>query len=360
MINPDPQFWANRNVLVTGHTGFKGSWLNVWLDALGANVTGYSLEPPTDPAMFDLLSLHERGDSMIGDIRNLDRLSDAVRNAAPSIIFHLAAQSLVRTSYDDPLDTYTTNVIGTANLLQAARSVPDLDAVVVVTSDKCYADRGDKRHHTEQDAMGGHDPYSSSKGCAELVTAAFRSSYFADARGSSKPVPIATTRAGNVIGGGDWATDRLIPDIVRAFGAKQPVRIRNPHAVRPWQHVLEPLSGYLVLAERLCEVGMEYANGWNFGPLESDARPVGWIVERLAEVWGSGFEWTIDEGDHPRESDFLMLDINKAQTDLGYTPRVDLAQALVWVAEWYDAYFAQRDLLDFTKNQIDRFEELVR
>lgn len=360
MINPDPQFWANRNVLITGHTGFKGSWLSVWLDALGANVTGYSLEPPTKPAMFELLSLHERGNSIIGDVRDLDGLSAAVRAAAPSVIFHLAAQSLVRTSYEDPLDTYTTNVIGTANLLQAARSAPALEAVVVVTSDKCYADRGDKRHHVEQDAMGGHDPYSSSKGCAELVTAAFRSSYFDKAGASSRPVPIATTRAGNVIGGGDWATDRLIPDIVRAFVAKKPVRIRNPHAVRPWQHVLEPLSGYLLLAERLCMDGTRYADGWNFGPLESDARPVGWIVEQLASVWGARFEWTVDDGDHPHESDFLMLDIAKAQAELSYSPRVDLAQALVWVAEWYDAYLAQQDLLDFTKNQIGRFEELGR
>ena len=360
MINPDPQFWANRKVLITGHTGFKGSWLSMWLGSLGARVTGYSLEPPSKPAMFELLSLDDQMDSVIGDIRDLDRLADTVQTSEPSVIFHLAAQSLVRPSYEDPLGTYTTNVIGTANLLEVARSARDLDAVVVVTSDKCYADRGDKRHHVEQDPMGGHDPYSSSKGCAELVTSAFRSSYFEKAGASSRPVPIATTRAGNVIGGGDWATDRLIPDIVRSFGAHEPVRIRNPHAVRPWQHVLEPLGGYLVLAERLCTDGMAYADAWNFGPLESDARPVGWIVEQLATVWGSGFEWTIDDGDHPHESGFLMLDIAKAQAELHYSPRLDLAKALVWVAEWYDAYLRQRDLLESTNSQIARFEELLR
>lgn len=359
MINPDPQFWADRKVLITGHTGFKGSWLSAWLGALGARVTGYSLEPPTQPAMFELLSLHERVDSIMGDIRDLDRLAKIVRATKPSVIFHLAAQSLVRTSYKDPLETYTTNVIGTANLLQAARSAPDLDAVVVVTSDKCYADSGDERRYVEQNPMGGHDPYSSSKGCAELVTSAFRSSYFDEAAGGS-PLPIATARAGNVLGGGDWATDRLIPDIVRSFGAGEPVRIRNPHSVRPWQHVLEPLSGYLVLAERLCAYGMTYANAWNFGPMEADARPVGWIVEQLAAVWGAGFEWTTDDGDHPHESGFLMLDITKAQTDLSYSPRLDLTDALVWVAEWYAAYLAQRDLLDFTNNQIARFQALAR
>lgn len=359
MINPDPQFWANRKVLITGHTGFKGSWLTAWLRALGASVTGYSLEPPTKPAMFELLSLRQHIDNVIGDIRNLDRLSAAVRSAEPNVVFHLAAQSLVRPSYEDPIDTYTTNVIGTANLLEAARSASDLDAIVVVTSDKCYADRGDKRHHAEDDPMGGHDPYSSSKGCAELVTAAFRSSYLDKTGTEARPVPIATARAGNVIGGGDWATDRLIPDIVRSITAHRPVRIRNPHAIRPWQHVLEPLSGYLVLAERLCADGDTYAGAWNFGPLESDARTVGWIVERLASVWGEGFTWNIDHGDHPRESDFLMLDITKAQAELSYSPRVDLEKALAWVAEWYDAFSLRGDLMTLTERQIAGFTELA-
>jgi CDP-glucose 4,6-dehydratase len=360
MINPDPKFWANRKVLITGHTGFKGSWLSTWLHALGADVTGYSLEPPTDPSMFELLCLREHLNDVTGDVRDLDRLSAAVRSAAPTVIFHLAAQSLVRPSYEDPIGTYTTNVMGTANVLQAARSTPGLEALVVVTSDKCYADRGDKRHHTEDDPMGGYDPYSNSKGCAELVTSAFRSSYFDKAgAASNRSVGIATTRAGNVIGGGDWAIDRLIPDIVRSIIARRPVQIRNPNAVRPWQHVLEPLSGYLVLAERLCADSGNFASAWNFGPLESDARPVAWIVERLASVWGDGFAWNVDEGDHPHESAFLMLDIKKAQAELGYSPRVDLGTALTWVAEWYDAFLSKKDLRKLTGRQIAAFSELA-
>ncbi len=359
MINPDTQFWKNRKVLITGHTGFKGSWLGLWLKSLGADVTGYSLKPPTSPSMFELLSLQEHLESIIGDVRDLDQLSSVVQTTDASVIFHLAAQPLVRASYDDPLETYTTNVIGTANLLQAARSSPNLDAIVVVTSDKCYASIRKTHFHKEGDAMGGCDPYSSSKGCEELVTNAFRSSYFPDESHPSSCVPIATVRAGNVIGGGDWASDRLIPDIARALSAGQPVQVRNPHAVRPWQHVLEPLSGYLLLAEKLCEEGMPFADGWNFGPLKEDTRPVGWILEQLASAWGDKFQWQLDESERPHEVDFLMLDIEKARAELDYEPRLTLTSAPQWVAEWYQAYLDSNDLMTTTKTQITRFEELV-
>lgn len=358
MPNPDSHFWNNRKVLITGHTGFKGSWLGLWLNSLGAKVTGYALEAPTNPSMFELLSMPDHLNNITGDVRDLERLSDAVHATDASVIFHLAAQPLVRLSYDDPLGTYTTNVIGTANLLQTARFATNLDAIVVVTSDKCYADMGHNRHHEEGDPMGGYDPYSSSKGCTELVTNAFRSSYFSDENQPAKCVPIATARAGNVIGGGDWATDRLIPDVVRALTAGQPARIRNPHAIRPWQHVLEPLSGYLVLAEKLCSEGMPFADAWNFGPLETDARPVGWILEQLGAAWGDLFQWHIDEGDHPHEAEFLMLDIAKAQSELRYEPRINLATTLQWVADWYRAYLENGDLLQITRAQIARFEEL--
>jgi len=281
--NPNSEIWRNRNVLVTGHTGFKGSWLSVWLNQLGANVAGYSLPPPTTPAMYDQLSLDDTLDSTIGDVRDLDKLTDVVRATRASVVFHLAAQPIVRASYYDPLETYTTNVIGTANLLEAARSSEDLDAIVVVSSDKCYLNPDNGRHHVEQDPMGGHDPYSSSKGCVELVAAAYRSSFFVTDGGSVRPVRMATARAGNVIGGGDWAKDRLIPDVVRARSTDRPVEIRNPQAVRPWQHVLEPLCGYLTLAEQLVSGGADFSEAWNFGPLESGAS-----ARTIAAAGGSG------------------------------------------------------------------------
>lgn len=355
MFNPDPSFWAQRRVLVTGHTGFKGSWLCSWLLGLGAKITGYALEPPTTPAMFDLLSLGERMDSVIGDVRDLERLQAAVREAQPSVIFHLAAQPLVRSSYADPLGTYATNVMGTAHLLEAARSVAGLEAVVVVTSDKCYANRGDERHHTEDDPMGGHDPYSSSKGCAELVTAAYRASYYG-AGACASPARIATARAGNVIGGGDWAKDRLVPDAARAVAERRPLQIRNPHAVRPWQHVLEPVCAYLVLAEKLCSRGgPAFEGAWNIGPLQRDARTVGWIVEELATLLGDRFAWKVEAGDHPHEAKFLMLDIHKSLVELGYAPRTDLATALKWTVRWYEQYLAGEDMARCTQEQIAAF-----
>jgi CDP-glucose 4,6-dehydratase len=353
-VNPDPCFWAGRAVLITGHTGFKGAWLTLWLSRLGARVHGYALEPESVPNLFRL-GVDRHATTQLGDVRDLDGLTACLRAAHPEIVFHMAAQSLVRPSYADPVGTYAVNVMGTVNLLEAARAVDTTRAVIVVTSDKCYDNREWPYAYRETDPMGGHDPYSSSKGCAELVTSAYRDSFFArDGR-----CRIASARAGNVVGGGDWSTDRLIPDIVRAFSAKEPVSIRNPHAVRPWQHVLEPLSGYIRLAECLSATnGGEYAQGWNFGPTDEDCRPVAYIADRLAAGWGDGAAWAPSGGAHPHEASFLKVDASKARARLGWDRRLRLDATLDWTMAWYRA---QRDGTDATRlciEQIERYEAL--
>jgi CDP-glucose 4,6-dehydratase len=340
------EFWKGRRVLVTGHTGFKGSWLSTWLVRLGSTVTGVALEPHTDPAMFDLLGLSEHMDSHIVDIRDAAAIEKAVQTCQPEIIIHMAAQALVRESYTDPVGTFMTNVMGTAHVLEAARRAKNLGAVVNITSDKCYENREWVWGYRENDAMGGHDPYSASKGCAELVTASYRQSFGDD-------ISIASARAGNVIGGGDWSDDRLIPDIVRAVAANEVVQIRNPGAIRPWQHVMEPLSGYLLLAERLFTNGSQYAGAWNFGPSIDDTQPVSALVERLSQTFE--LQWQIDAGEHPHEARFLKLDISKAVSDLGYRPHISLTTALDWTAEWYQAHFDGQNMLDVTQRQIDDF-----
>ncbi len=352
------EFWRGKRVLLTGHTGFKGSWLSLWLRDAGAAVTGYALEPPTTPSLFELANVGEGMDSVIGDVRDSARLGEVVARARPEIILHLAAQSVVRYSYDHPVETFAVNVVGTANVLEAARLSPGVRAVVNVTSDKCYENREWAWGYRESDPMGGHDPYSASKGCAELVTAAYRSSY-CHAQGRAE-LRIASGRAGNVIGGGDWTADQLIPDTVRAFLRKEKVRIRSPRAVRPWQFVLEPLNGYLMLAEKLWEGEAPYATGWNFGPRDEDARPVSWIVERLAALWGggAGAGWELDRGPHPHEAHYLKLDCSRAHADLGWWPRLALPEALEWVAEWYRAYRDKGDLRALTLAQIARWERL--
>jgi CDP-glucose 4,6-dehydratase len=354
----NPEFWKGRRVFLTGHTGFKGSWLCLWLQELGAQLTGYALAPPTNPSLFESARVAEGMNSVIGDICDADSLVRSMTQARPEVIVHMAAQSLVRQSYGDPLETYRTNVLGTASVLEAARRVPGLRAIINVTTDKCYENREWPWAYRENDALGGCDPYSSSKACSEIVTAAYRTSFFNPDDYTRHGVALATARAGNVIGGGDWARDRLIPDILSAFDDGKSVRIRNPNAIRPWQHVLEPLSGYLTLAERLYLEGPRHACAWNFGPMEEDARSVAWIVETMAGLWGEGTEWEVDGGQHPHEATYLKLDISRARTQLNWRPAIGLGRALDLVVEWARARRDRLDLRQFSMEQIRRYQAL--
>lgn len=350
-----PEFWRGKRVFLTGHTGFKGGWLCLWLQKLAARVTGYALSPPTTPNLYEAARVGEGMTSMHGDVRDFDGLRRALRQSNPDIVFHLAAQSLVRQSFSDPLETYSTNVMGTANLLEAVRTAGSVRVVVNVTSDKCYEPQRPERGHRELDPMGGHDPYSSSKGCAELVTAAYRRSFFSG-KSETSAARIATARAGNVIGGGDWANGRLVPDLVAAFAAKRRALIRNPAAVRPWQHVLDPLSGYLMLAERLWTDGDRFAEAWNFGPLEDHDKTVSWIADRMVEIWGAS-AWKHDPSPHPPENPYLRLDASKARAQLGWVPRLDIDTALRWTAEWYRGYLENASSgRRITESQIARYE----
>lgn len=351
----NPAFWNGKRVLLTGHTGFKGSWLSLWLQSAGAQVAGYALAPPTNPSLFEVAEIGKDMASIIGDIRDLEHLRKAFAEHRPEIVIHMAAQPLVRYSYIEPVETYSTNVMGTVNLLEAVRSTPSVRVVVNVTSDKCYENREWVWGYRENEAMGGYDPYSNSKGCAELVTAAYRSSYFHPDKYTTHGVAIASARAGNVIGGGDWADDRLIPDILRAITDGHPVTIRNPHAIRPWQHVLEPLSGYLVLAQKLYEEGASYAQGWNFGPNDEDAKPVQWIVEKLTQAWGEGASWTLDGGEHPHEAHYLKLDCSKAKARLVWQPRWHLEDALTAIIDWHRAYQHEEDMRAISLRQIQLY-----
>ena len=347
----DPAFWAGKRVFLTGHTGFKGSWTALWLQKMGAHVTGFALAPPTSPALFDIANVAAGMTSIVGDIRDAQVLEQALVDADPEIVIHMAAQPLVRASYDDPVGTYATNVMGTVHLLEAVRKAASVRAVCVVTTDKCYENREWAWGYREDEAMGGHDPYSNSKGCAELVTAAYRRSFFNAVGGAA----IASARAGNVIGGGDWAVDRLIPDILRSVVDRQPVRIRNPLAIRPWQHVLEPVSGYLVLAQALWNDPKAAAEAWNFGPRDDDARPVQWIVERLCALWGDGADWACDDNVQPHEARYLKLDISKAHTGLGWQPHWGLVQALDSIVAWHRAWRSGADMHDYCNTELERF-----
>lgn len=346
----DPAFWSGKRVFLTGHTGFKGSWMALWLQRMGAHLTGFALPPPTAPALFDVARVGERMSSIIGDIRDQRALERALVDADPEIVIHMAAQPLVRASYDDPVGTYATNVMGTVHLLDAVRRASGVRACVVVTTDKCYENREWVWGYREDEAMGGHDPYSNSKGCAELVVSAYRRSFLAEAG-----IALASARAGNVIGGGDWAADRLIPDILRAIERGEPVLIRNPLAVRPWQHVLEPVGGYLALAQALWLQPECAAQAWNFGPRDDDARPVQWIVERLCDAWGDGADWTRDDSVQPHEARYLKLDISKACAELGWEPRWDLAEALASIVAWHRAWLANADMHDYCDAELERF-----
>ncbi len=355
-VEVTPEFWKGKRVLLTGHTGFKGSWLSLWLQRLNAEVAGYSLAPPSQPSLFEIAQVGRGMRSETGDVRDLAGLKRVLSEHQAEIVVHMAAQSLVRPSYADPVETYSTNVMGTVNVLEAVRHSPSVRVVVVVTSDKCYENREWLWGYRENEPMGGHDPYSNSKGCAELVTAAFRSSYFSRDGGH---VAVASARAGNVIGGGDWAIDRLIPDIVRALAAGRPAEIRRPASIRPWQHVLEPLAGYLALAEALWGDRDRFAGGWNFGPTDSGAKPVAWIAQRLCDVWEEGATWRNLNIDDVHEAGLLKLDSSKARALLRWEPRLDLSHAITWIAEWYKAHKAGADMRDFSNGQIERHQALL-
>lgn len=355
-VGADAAFWRGRSVFLTGHTGFKGSWLALWLQRMGAVVTGYALAPPQAPHLFRQLHQGPGLKSVIADVRDGVALRRALEESGSEVVFHLAAQPLVRRSYQDPVETYSTNVMGTVNLLEAVRLCPGVKSVVMVTSDKCYENREWPWGYRETDVMGGHDPYSSSKGCAELVSAAYRSSFFNPADYGRHGVGLATARAGNVIGGGDWAQDRLVPDLLRAFAAGERAMIRQPNAVRPWQHVLEPLSGYLLLAEKLAKEGAPWAQAWNFGPSDSGAAPVGQVADRLAGLWGERAGWDTDGQPHPHEAHWLKLECSKARQELGWKPRWSLERALQEIVRWHKAHAAGADLRALSLQQIDEFE----
>ena len=349
-MSVDPTFWPGKRVFLTGHTGFKGGWLSLWLEHLGAEVQGFALEPTEPHSLFREADVCRGMASTFGDIRDLQCLKAAVSAFRPDIVIHMAAQPLVRLSYVEPVETYATNVMGTVHLLEAVRQTPGIRAVVNVTTDKCYENQEWAWGYRENEPMGGYDPYSNSKGCAELVTSAYRQSFFQQGGPA-----LATARAGNVIGGGDWATDRLVPDILRAFERNQPVVIRNPNSTRPWQHVLEPLSGYLTLAQRLWNDGAAFAEAWNLGPRDEDARPVQWIVERLAEKWGREARWQFDGGSHPHEANYLKLDISKARSRLRWQPSWRLADALGHIVAWHQAWMDKQDVRALCLQQIAQY-----
>ena len=352
---PDPAFWQGKRVFLTGHTGFKGTWLALWLRRLGADVTGFAL-PPDHPSLAEDAGIEHRITSIRGDIRDRAALAGAFEATNPEIVLHLAAQALVRLSYQQPVETFATNVMGTAHVLEAARQAPCVRALVSVTTDKCYENREWVWPYRETDALGGHDPYSASKACAELVTAAWRRSFLSLERPGKPLLAVATARAGNVIGGGDWSLDRLVPDCVRAFAAGQTVQIRSPHATRPWQHVLEPLCGYLLLAERLWTAGQNFAEAWNFGPAMDDVQPVSTVVQLLAQAWGGDATWHISEGPHPHEAGFLAVDPSLARKRLGWRPRLQLESALEWTGRWYRQHAAGTDAARLVAADIERYE----
>jgi CDP-glucose 4,6-dehydratase len=355
-MNPD--FWRRKKVFLTGHTGFKGSWMSLWLQNLDAEVIGYSLAPPTEPNLYELADVEKGMESIRGDVLDLEHLRRAVREHRPEIVFHLAAQSLVRRSYDDPIGTYATNVLGTAHVLDAVRDVPAVRSIVIVTSDKCYENRGDQRAYRESDRLGGADPYSSSKAAAEIVTSAYRKSFFASAKDETA-VGVASARAGNVIGGGDWGADRLIPDVMRAILDGRDLLIRHPQAVRPWQHVLEPVSGYLTLAEKLWQEPERFSESWNFGPNESETLSVSTLLECLRELWGPGLSWQFDDGAHPHEAHYLSLDCTKSKAELGWEPRWNLNSALEATVQWYKAYQSHQDVRLLAQEQIRSYQGML-
>ena len=348
----DISFWKDKKVFITGHTGFKGSWLSIWLEYMGAEVCGIALEPPTTPNNFTVSKTSQYMLSLIGDTRDAELIHSAMSNFRPDIVLHLAAQPLVRLSYIDPMETYTTNIIGTLNVLEACKKVDSVKAIVNVTTDKCYENKEWPWGYREDEPMGGYDPYSSSKGCSELITSCYERSFF-----NNGTCALASARAGNVIGGGDWAVDRIVPDTLRAFENDEKVNIRYPNAIRPWQHVLEPLSGYLTLAQKLYTEGDVYSGGWNFGPHDIDAKPVDWIVSHMSNKWGGNTGYTVDGENHPHEAHYLKLDISKARAKLNWSPRWDLNKALDATIEWHQAWLKKDDMQQVCVSQIKNYME---
>ena len=347
-------FWSNKNVFITGNTGFKGSWLSIWLDEAGANVTGYSLPPVTTPSMFESLGLEKKINTVFGDVRDYDELKSQINLAKPEIIIHMAAQPLVLESYENPIDTYQTNLMGTVNVLNAIRDTPSVKVFINVTSDKCYENKDKLKAFKEDDAMGGSDPYSASKACSELITASYRSSFFNDS------VAIATARAGNVIGGGDWASNRIIPDFLKKFEQDQMLSIRNPKAIRPWQFVLEPLNGYLILAEKLFQNSSDYSEAWNFGPDSQDDKNVEWLIGGFDREYTGGGNIVIGENsDLPQEANYLKLDCSKSRKRLSWAPKLDIEEAILMTSAWYKNFYKEnQDMYLFTIEQIKQFNSL--
>jgi len=349
------KFWKDKKVLITGHTGFKGSWLSLILKKMGADVYGYALNPSTNPSLFVDAKIGELITSYIGDIRDQERLFSIIQKVKPEIVIHMAAQALVLKSYQNPVETYSVNVMGTVTLLEVIRHVQGIKAVVNVTTDKCYENREWHWGYRENEPMGGYDPYSNSKGCSELVTSAFRSSFFNPEEYGKHGVAIATARAGNVIGGGDWADDRLIPDFIKAISKGKEVKIRSPYAIRPWQHVLEPLNGYITLAEKLYNEGVKFAEAWNFGPDDKDAKSVEWIMKTICNYWGEGASYSIDNNPQPHEANYLKLDCSKAKNELGWLPSWDIEKTLKSIVDWNKALLKGENIREITERQIEEY-----
>ena len=348
-------FWKNKKILITGHTGFKGSWLTIWLKKLGADITGFSKSVPTNPSLFETVNIEKDIKSVVGDIQNYELLKETIRKCQPEIIFHMAAQSLVIKSYSNPIETFSTNVMGTVNLLYAVKETKKPKIVINITSDKCYENNESLEGYTEDDPMGGYDPYSSSKGCAELITKSFRKSFFNSDHENN--IGLASVRAGNVIGGGDWAENRLIPDIIRAIKNKENIKIRNPNALRPWQHVLDPLNGYISLAEKLWDDQTKYSEGWNFGPEKNEVKPVSWIIEKFNELWKNKINWVVGDNEL-HEANNLILNCQKAKSRLGWNSKINTETALKLTIEWYTKYFDGENMREVTEEQIVGFQKL--
>jgi len=352
----NPSFWKQKKVLITGHTGFKGGWLSLWLQELGAEIVGYSNSIPTEPSFFKIANVEKKMSSINADIRNLEKLEEEISKFQPEIVFHMAAQSLVQDSYNEPIETFSTNIMGTVNLLEAIRTSQSVKVVINVTSDKCYEEKKLDRGFKETDPLGGYDPYSSSKGCSELITSAYRRSFFNKNKNSQ--VVLASVRAGNVIGGGDWAKDRLIPDIMKGILKNDSIKIRNPNFVRHWQHVLDPLNGYMMLAEKMWDEGEKFAESWNFGPVDDNAKPVSWILEKFNKLWSNGIKWKIDGKEYNHENDFLKLDSLKSKTRLGWNSKIELEMAIKLIVDWYSKLNSGENMREVSREQIRFFSKL--